>query len=234
MAIRRIRTEQAPSAKPVAVSLNLTTDWQMIIDAPEYDVPVVGFGTARRIAPGVAEISSPLMVTNLTGTSASVSCRVFRALRPMITGQTEADFPGFQGGQGYGAGATLTLSNSAEVLVDAVDPIGTVTEFTVVNPGSLIFEGDVLDEVLSDTGLGQGFSITAADNNLVEQAFNFATNFPVEPRDTAVIPLNGQFLLTGDRLEVISDTNDALQATISYTEGQSEEDDLITDIPIGD
>lgn len=234
MAIRRIRTEQAPSAKPVAVSVDVTTDWQMIIDAPEYDVPVVGFGTARRVAPGVAEISSPLMVTNLTSVSASISTRVFRALRPMIVGQTQADFPGFQGGQGYGEGAILTLSNSAEVVVDAVDPIGTVTEFTLTSPGSLIFEGDQLDEVFSDTGLGQGFSITAGDNNLIEQAFNFATNFPVEPRDTAIVPLNGQFLLTGDRLEVRSDTNDALQATISYTEGQSEEDDLITDIPIGD
>lgn len=234
MAVRRIRTEQAPSAKPVAASLVLNADWQMIIDAPEYDVPVVGFGTARRIAPGVAEISSPLMVTNLTTTTASVSCRVFRALRPMIVGQTQADFPDLQGGQGYSSGATLTLSNGAQVLVGAIDSVGSVMEFTVTDSGGLIFEGDRLDEIFSDIGLGQGFSVSVQDNNLVEQAFHFATNFPVEPRDTAVIPLNGQFLLTGDRLEVRSDTNDALHATISYTEGQSEEDDLITDIPIGD
>ena len=234
MAIRRIRTEQAPSAKPVAVSLNVTTDWQMIIDAPEYDVPVVGFGTARRIAPGVAEISSPLVVSNLTATNAGVSVRVFRALRPLVVGQTQTDFSGFQGGQGYSVGATLTLTNSAEVLVDGVDPIGTVTGFTVVSAGALIFEGDTLDEVISDTGLGSGFSVMPTGANLVMQAFNFATNFPVEPRDAAIIPLNGQFLMTGDRLEVRSDTNGALQATISYTEGQSEEDDLVTDIPIGD
>lgn len=231
MAIRRIRTEQAPSAKPVAVSLDVTDEWQMIIDAPEYDVPVVGFGTARRIAPGVAEVSSPLLVTNLTGTVAAVSVRVFRALRPLILPQTQLDFPGFQGGQGYSNGDILTLTNGAEVQVDAVDPLGSVQEFTLIQRGALIIEDEELFEVISTSGLGQGFAVTPSTDNLIEQAFNFATNFPVEPRDTAVIPLNGQFLLTGDRLEVITDTMNALQATISYTEGQSEEDDLITDLP---
>lgn len=229
MAIRRIVTEQAPSAKPVAVSLEVTDSWQMIIDAPEYDVPVVGFGTARRIAPGVAEVSSPLLATNTSLTTTLLSVRVFRALRPLITTQTEADFPGFFGGEGYSNGETVEMTNGAQITINAVDPLGTVTAFTVDTAGELIVEDEELQEISSV--LGQGFAFTPTTTNLVEQAFNFVTNFPVEPRDTAIIPLNGQFLLTGDRLEVIADTSGSLQATISYTEGQSEEDDLFTDLP---
>jgi len=51
-------------------------------------------------------------------------------------------------------------------------------------------------------------------------------NMPVPAYDTIPIPLNGQFFASGDLLEAKCDTNLALDATISYTIGQSEEYDV--------
>lgn len=76
-----IRTEQAPAAKPVSKSVILTTAYQTIITVDDYNVPVIGFASDRRDdppAPGVAEISSPLILTNTTGTTKSASVRLQR------------------------------------------------------------------------------------------------------------------------------------------------------------
>ena len=74
----RITTEQAPAAKPVSKSLILTTAYQDLIVVDDYDVPIVGFAADRRVAPGVAEISSPLILTNTTGTTKTASVRIQR------------------------------------------------------------------------------------------------------------------------------------------------------------
>jgi hypothetical protein len=39
--------------------------------------------------------------------------------------------------------------------------------------------------------------------------------------------LNGQFLNTGDILEAEASVNNAIHATLSFTLGQSEEDDVV-------
>lgn len=225
----RIITEQAPSAKPVAVSLRLTTDWQTMIDVPDYDVPVVGFGSTRRIAPGVAEVSSPLLVSNYVTDSSRVDVRVIRGTRPLISSpaQTEADFAVFVGGTGHQVGDDITLDNSAVVTVDAVDGIGSVTEFTVTSVGEDITSETTLRQAIT-TGTGVNFSLIVEEDNLslTIGVFSFVTNTPVEARDTLILPLNGQFLRTKDRLQVRATDNDRLDATISYTEGQAEEDDL--------
>jgi hypothetical protein len=44
--------------------------------------------------------------------------------------------------------------------------------------------------------------------------------------DTVPLPLNGQFFKSGDELEIKADTSYAVDATLSYTLGQSEEDDV--------
>lgn len=230
MTVRRIFTEQAPSAKPVSRSLVVTDQWQTIVDAPEYDVPVVGFGTARRIAPGVAEISSPLLVNNTGSQSANVSVRLVRRLQPMIVSQTQSDYVSrFAGGEQYEINDVITLSNGAEILVVNTDA-GTVTEFEVVGIGDPVAADTELDQI-NNTGAGTGFSLLTDAANLVPQTFSFSTDFPVEIRNTVIVPLNGQFLQSGDRLEVISNVDSVLNATISFTEGQAEEDDIFTDLP---
>lgn len=59
-----------------------------------------------------------------------------------------------------------------------------------------------------------------------------ANEITVEPNDTMVFPLNGQFLLrettqiAGDYLDIKASANNRLVATLSFTEGQAEEDDV--------
>jgi hypothetical protein len=51
-------------------------------------------------------------------------------------------------------------------------------------------------------------------------------NMPVPGYDTIPIPLNGQFFASGDTLEVKSNANTTLDATLSFTLGQAEEYDV--------
>jgi TusA-related sulfurtransferase len=50
---------------------------------------------------------------------------------------------------------------------------------------------------------------------------------PITANETTPIPLNGQFLKSGDTLEIKADTDLAVHATLSFTQGQSEEDDVV-------
>lgn len=74
-----IITDQAPAAKPVGKSLLLTTSYQTLVEAPLYDVPLVGFNTSRIDARGAVEFSSPLLVTNIDSASRSFTARITRA-----------------------------------------------------------------------------------------------------------------------------------------------------------
>jgi len=236
--VTRITTDQAPSAKPVSISVNVTDQWQTIIDAPDYDVPVVGFGTTRRIAPGVSEISSPLMVANIIGATSNISVRIVKSDRYIIDAQDETNYNNvssngtFSGGVGHAINDTITLDNGATLLVDAISS-GAVTQFTIQTVGSRVARDgngeSVLTQVIS-SGTGEDFTLTARENNYdtTDGIFLLANTYPVELRDTMIIPLNGQFLLTGDRLQIKATANNQLVATISYTEGQSEEDDIFT------
>lgn len=51
-------------------------------------------------------------------------------------------------------------------------------------------------------------------------------NLPVPAYDTIPIPINGQFFKTGDILEARADKNLHIDATLSFTLGQAEEDDV--------
>ena len=50
---------------------------------------------------------------------------------------------------------------------------------------------------------------------------------PIPAYETIPIPLNGQFLKTGDELKIEATADLAIHATISFTQGQSEEDDVV-------
>lgn len=73
-----IQTSQAPDAKPVAVNLTLTVDWQTLVEVPSYEVPELVFGGNTVLVPGVGEIISPLIISNRTITTERVSIRIFR------------------------------------------------------------------------------------------------------------------------------------------------------------
>lgn len=140
MAIYTIATSQAPDAKPVAKSFTLSTNWQTMIEVPNYEVPELVFGGSTTVEPGVGEVISPLILCNITASTVQVDVRAHRE--------------------------------------------------------------DVNAE------------------------FYLIRNLQIPAYDTIPLPLNGQFFKSGDLLELKCDTNLAVHATLSFTLGQSEEDDV--------
>jgi len=140
MAIYTIATSQAPDAKPVAKSFTLTTNWQTMIEVPNYEVPELVFGCSTTTEPGVGEVISPLILCNFTANTVAVDVRTHR------------------------------------------------------------------EEINAE--------------------FWIIRNLQIPAYDTVPLPLNGQFFRSGDLLEIKCDTNLAVDATLSFTLGQSEEDDV--------
>ena len=140
MTITTLITSQAPDAKPVGVSKSISTGWTVLIDVPQYEIPEETFGGGTIVVPGVAEIISPLLITNTTAASIAVNIRIFR-------------------------------------------------------------NSDSTNYVIA--------------NQLRIPAF-----------DILPLPLNGQFIATGDRLEISSAVASGINVTISYTVGQAEQDDV--------
>ncbi len=141
MTYQIIPTSQAPDAKPIGLSRTLTTDWVSIVEVPSFEVPQQSFGGGVDVVPGVAEIISPMLVSNKTETTATISIRIYRE-------ETE-------------------------------------TYFIIVN------------------------------------------QLPIPTFDIVPIPLNGQFIYSGDIIEVQGSANDSIDITMSYTIGQAEEDDVV-------
>jgi hypothetical protein len=135
-----ISTSQAPDAKPIGLSVTLTTNWQPIIEVPSYEIPELVFGGSTVVVPGVGEIITPLLIANRDIQTVDVSVRIYRA-----------------------------SSNTT---------------------------------------------------------FGLANEIPVPKFDVIAYPMNGQFIYTGDILEVKATTNNTVDVTISYTLGQAEEDDV--------
>ena len=141
MTITKLITSQAPDAKPVGVSKSITNaGWTTLIEVPEYEIPEETFGGGTITVPGVAEIISPLLITNVSASSIDVDIRIYRN---------------------------------------------------------------------SDT-----------TNYLI------ATQLPIPAFDILPLPLNGQFIATGDKLEITSSAASGINVTISYTVGQAEQDDV--------
>jgi hypothetical protein len=56
--------------------------------------------------------------------------------------------------------------------------------------------------------------------------FYIANEIPVPAYDILPIPMNGQFIATGDTVDVKASTDNTCDVTISYTVGQAEQDDV--------
>jgi len=56
--------------------------------------------------------------------------------------------------------------------------------------------------------------------------FYLVRNLQIPGYETIPLPLNGQFFKSGDLLNLKADTNLAIHATLSFTLGQAEEDDV--------
>ncbi len=61
MPITTITTSQAPDAKPVAINKVVSTNWQVLIEVPQYEVPELVFGGSTTVEPGVGEVIGKVM-----------------------------------------------------------------------------------------------------------------------------------------------------------------------------
>jgi hypothetical protein len=78
MTIITVTTSQSPDAKPIAISKTLTTSYVAIISVPNFEIPELVFGGSTLIAPGIAEVISPLLISNKTSSTAYVDIRIYR------------------------------------------------------------------------------------------------------------------------------------------------------------
>lgn len=78
MTITTISTTQSPDAKPVAKSIELSTSFSNIIEVPNFSIPELVFGGTTITAPGVAEVISPLLLSNKTANTVYVDIEIFR------------------------------------------------------------------------------------------------------------------------------------------------------------
>jgi hypothetical protein len=126
----------------------------------------------------------------------------------------------------------LPIAKSFEVTTNYKELI-TVPQFKVPE---LVFGGSTTIE----PGVGEVISPlivtnkTASTANIDVKIYRFAentnfmliSNMPVPGYDTIPLPLNGQFFASGDTLEIKSNANTTIDATISFTLGQAEEYDV--------
>ena len=71
-------TTQAPSAKPISVVIPVPSSYTNLITVDEYQIPVTGFAAETRIAPGVAEVTSPVTVSNTSSQTDTFDLRILR------------------------------------------------------------------------------------------------------------------------------------------------------------
>jgi hypothetical protein len=286
-----IATSQAPIAKPKTANHFLTTAAIRIVEASAYLVPLLGFASGQRIARGVVEFNSPLLVSNVSNAAASFTARIQRRdpsvlsseqLAAAVVGEAElitnGTFATDIAGWSAVGGATLTWDPLGYLSATNIPPAATFAQQTVttvvgtpyfvsvnfvapsagtryallVVSGNLVayrFEPIVtttsrISFVARDTSSTLTLIAFNANPALVDTVslkavpaaalgpFTLVKDYLVEPGDTAVFPLNGQFLahepavLAGDYLDISASANSALVATVSYTEGQAEEDDV--------
>lgn len=129
-------------------------------------------------------------------------------------------------------GVTLALTTTEAIMAEApayTVPLlgfnaGTRTARGVVEFSSPLLVTNIT--TVSATFTARIIRITPAGTFVIANAIT------VEPNDTLVYPLNGNFLLretnqaAGDYLDIKASANASLVATLSFTEGQAEEDDV--------
>lgn len=130
-------------------------------------------------------------------------------------------------------GANLLLTTSWQDLVEAplyVVPLVGFSTATVNARGVVEFSSPLLITNIDNTTHSFSARITRASG----VSFVIANAVIVEANDVLPFPLNGQFLIrddtvslsVGDKLELLADASNVLVATVSYTEGQAEDNDV--------
>jgi len=78
----------------------------------------------------------------------------------------------------------------------------------------------------TDTGATISVRVSRYISEVSSVDFMLVNQLTVSARETIPIPFNGQFIYTGDVVQILSSANSTLDVTISYTVGQAEQDDI--------
>ena len=120
----------------------------------------------------------------------------------------------------------LTLTTNWRTLIEV--PNYEVPELVfggsnVVEPGV----GEVISPLILCNFSANTVNVDVRTHRLnLNQEFYIIRNMPIPAYDTFALPLNGQFFASGDLLEIKASANLSIDATLSFTLGQSEEDDV--------
>lgn len=75
----RIVCDTPSPDKPIGKCLALGTSYELLLEAPDFDVPSLpGDVNPRRVVPGMVEIITPIVVANNTAATETVSARIIR------------------------------------------------------------------------------------------------------------------------------------------------------------
>jgi hypothetical protein len=124
-------------------------------------------------------------------------------------------------------GASITLDTSWQTLVEVPSyevPEETFGGGTVVVPGVAEIISPLI--VCNRSTTTRTFSIRVYRES-IDATYFLADTVAVPAKDTLFFPLNGQFFFAGDTLEITASATDVLDATLSYTVGQAEQNDVI-------
>jgi len=123
-------------------------------------------------------------------------------------------------------GMSITLTEDWETVIEVPSfevPRESFGGGTDVVPGVAEIISPML--VCNKTSSTETISIRVFRNS-ANTDFLIVNELPVTSNDILPIPLNGQFIYTGDLLEVKASSNSAIDITLSYTIGQAEENDV--------
>lgn len=123
-------------------------------------------------------------------------------------------------------GLSAILTNSWASLIEVPNyqiPEETFGGGTKIVPGVAEIISPLLICNTSGNTVNMGLRIY---RNYSDSYFMLVNNLPIPANDIIAIPLNGQFIATGDILEAIASDDNVLNVTISYTIGQAEQDDV--------
>lgn len=130
-------------------------------------------------------------------------------------------------------GASLDVTTSWQTLIEpanfSVPVSGQATVATEIQPGAAEIISPLMIANTTATGRTVSVRITRSNGDV---AF-ILSEVEVAAKDLLLVPLNGQVLLngsgttngTGDKLEILAEANDAIDATISWTQGRAEATD---------
>lgn len=119
---------------------------------------------------------------------------------------------------------SVTLTTTPTNILDVPDysVVSVVTNTPVIVGGVAEIVSSL---ILSNTSATMAY--VTVSKKVGSATFSLATNVIIPPNDVVAIPLQGQFFMTGEELLLSATTASVIHATLSYTLGALESNDIV-------